>query len=150
MKEIGLTQGMVALVDDGDYEWLNQWKWYAGKLGNGYYASRHNGQPVVLMHRQILGLVPGDGKIADHENRDSLDNRRKNLRVVSKSKNCLNHNGHIDNTSGHTGVSWHKPRKKWQAYIRVNGKTVYLGVYKKIEDAVRSRVLAEEVYYSGP
>ena len=68
MKQIQLTQGKVALVDDLDYDWLSQWKWYAHKeYGECFYAVRHSYQRegkrrLIPMHRQILGLEYGDSR----------------------------------------------------------------------------------------
>lgn len=81
MKEIPLTQGYVTLVDDADYEWLSRWKWHY----HGGYAERGDG---VLMHREITDCPAG--KEVDHINHDPLDNRRENLRVVTRWQNMLN------------------------------------------------------------
>lgn len=89
MKEILLTQNQVALVDDADFEWLSQWKWYAiwSPGIKGFYAVRRGRLPdgrrsLIRMHRQILGLDMADKRQGDHVNHDTLDNRRENL-VVS-------------------------------------------------------------------
>lgn len=86
MREIKLTQGLFAKVDDEDYERLNQYKWHAAKGKYHTYASRYIGKGAtgssksVPMHREILGIT--DSKVfGDHINHDGLDNRR------SKSKN---------------------------------------------------------------
>jgi len=89
---IPLTQGKVAIVDAADYDWLNQWKWYASKEGRVFYAIRRDndcgGRDIkVRMHRVILGVPTGlEG---DHINGDGLDNRRANLRTVTKQQNSL-------------------------------------------------------------
>ena len=82
-KRIPLTQGRFAIVDDTDFEWLNQWKWHARKCRGKVYAARRRrkeegtGSEIMLMHREILGTPPGMD--SDHINRDTLDNRRSNL-----------------------------------------------------------------------
>ena len=89
MKQISLTQGQFATVDDEDFEWLNQWTWHAVRRGRGlYYVERShslgNGEYTeIFMGRQILGLEYKDGRRAEHINRDKLDNRRSNLKVVT-------------------------------------------------------------------
>ena len=79
------------------------------------------------MHRMILGLGYGDERKADHENHDTLDNRRSNLRVATTSQNGSNSRVRKDNTSGFKGVGYRGGR--FLAYIRVNGKRSYLGTY---------------------
>ncbi len=80
MKRIPLTQGQFALVDDEDYDRLNQFKWHAVKAHRSYYAVRTikdiDGKcKHIKMHREILGLVPNDGVFVDHINCVTLDNR---------------------------------------------------------------------------
>lgn len=72
MKQIPLTQGQFVLVDDADYDWLNQWKWNVLKMNGGnFYAVRSslkNGkQYAIYMTRQILGLKYGDSQMGDHK-----------------------------------------------------------------------------------
>ena len=151
MKRIKLTGNKFALVDDQDFEILNQYKWRADKDGNTYYAVRgiwkDNKVFRLFMHREILDLKYKDGKITDHINRNGLDNRKSNLRIVSKAENCRNHGGHSDNTSGHTGVSWHKVIKKWQSQIRAGGEKICLGYYNNINNAIEARKQGEIKYW---
>ena len=153
MKRIQLTQGKFALVDDKDFKELSKRKWYAHETGNTFYALRSiwdgKKQFRISMHRQLLGLSFGDGKIADHRNRNGLDNRRANLRVVSKSKNGRNRKLQVNSTSGHPGVCWYKPTKKWRAYIGLNGSPIWLGLYDNILDAVEARKKGEAKYWNN-
>ncbi len=134
MREIPLTRGLIAIIDDDDYERLSAYKWYAAKIRNRFYATRDTweggkkGIPV-RMHRDILGLVRGDGKIGDHKNRNTLDNQKENLRVVGYSLNNHNSNLRRNNPSGYRGVTWYR-NKHWNAQIGSNGKTIYLGRYE--------------------
>ena len=116
-KKIQLTQGKVSIVNDEDYRWLNQWKWYAHKIGGIYYAGRtvkENGnQFVVHMHRQIMGLVKGDKRDVDHINHNALNNRRINLRICAHWQNLNNQRRRITSRSRFKGVAWDKKRKKW-------------------------------------
>jgi len=148
-KEIELTRGKVALVDDEDYEELNQWKWYAHKSGSKrskYYACRAavrgEKEYTLRMHRDILGLKPGDGKICDHINRNPLDNRRANLRVANHTINGRNRGIQSNNTSGYKGVHWEKARKKWMADIKI-----HLGHFVNLEDAIEARKQGELKYW---
>jgi hypothetical protein len=135
MKEIILTQGKVAIVDDDDYEWLNRLKWryntgYAGRT----IGSRKN-QKSVYMHRLIL-QVP-DGLETDHINHDTLDNRKENLRICTRSENNCNR-ANKRNTSGFHGVHFNKEYKEWYATIMVNRLKKYLGNFKTAEEAARA------------
>lgn len=136
MKEILLTQGKVALVDDEDYPELSKYRWCAHKDGNTYYAMRHsptiNGKRhTILMHVVISGTPKG--METDHINGNGLDNRRENLRVVTRRENTQNR--HSPKSSKYPGVTWHKQRGKWMAYINVGSKQHYLGLYENEETA---------------
>lgn len=126
-KEIKLTQGKVVLVDDDDFEYLNQFKWRFFVKG---YARRNSPfllgkRTVILMHREIM-QTPAD-KQTDHINLDGLDNRRANLRICTPSENKQNMEAQSNNKSGFKGVDWVERDGKWRASIRVNGKRIYLG-----------------------
>lgn len=130
MKEITLTQGKVALVDDGDYEWLSRWKWYAwwNPKTRSFYAVRTDHPYRIYMHRAILGLTKGDGLKGDHvEPSRTLDNRRENLRIATTSQNGMNSRRGIGNSSGYKGVSFDRSRNQWMACIKVNYKNIFLG-----------------------
>jgi hypothetical protein len=140
MKEILLTQGKVALVDDEDYERLSKHTWQANKQQDGlYYAQRsvyHKGKRIhIKMHREILGFFYRDGKITDHKNRNGLDNQRNNLRPTTRAINRINSRMQKDNRSGFRGVSWYKRDDRWQVYIRINGIAMFFGRYIDIIDA---------------
>lgn len=102
MKEIPLTFGQVALIDDSDFELVSQYRWYANRsrrVGGywSYYATssrKVNGHPeIVRMHRLVMGACLG--QIVDHINRNSLDNRKENLRFVTARENSLNRSTRI-------------------------------------------------------
>ena len=150
-KEIELSQGKVALVDDGMYDELNCFRWFATKSKYTYYARRNKKENGVWttssMHRHILGLMCGDGDIADHINRNGLDNRRCNLRVVDYAHNSYNSNMRSNNKSGYMGVSWHKARKRWRAQIKIDDIDIHLGDYIEVLDAVEARKQGELKYW---
>ncbi len=138
MREIKLTQNKFALVDDSDFEWLNQWEWYALKDSNMFYAYRHvtinKKQTIVAMHREILRLEHKDGKQIDHIDRNGLNNQRFNLRLCDYRQNQANQILRKNSSSKFKGVYWNKVCRKWQAQIGYNGKTIYLGLFTdKIE-----------------
>ena len=99
MKKIRTTQNQVTIVDDIDYEELNQYTWYAiyNRCVQNYYIVRYElidgKNRAVQMARMILGLRPGDKRQAHHRNHDTLDNRRENLEIVTASYNQLNRHG---------------------------------------------------------
>ena len=151
---IELSQDKVACVDDLDYEYIKQWRWHAYYDGYNWYACRNSPRGKskrykIHMHRVIQGLNYDDGKTTDHINRNGLDNRRSNLRVVCNKANSRNHRGHKDNTSGHNGVGWDKHSQKWQARITANYQQIHLGHFSNIEDAVKARMLGEIEYWGG-
>lgn len=141
MKKIKLTQGKYAIVDDCDYVELSKHRWC---LRCGSYAGRYDGGVFVYMHR-IINDTP-DGMVTDHINRDTLDNRRANLRSADKSLNAINSKLPSDNKSGHKGVSFYK--NAWVAEIKHNRVKHYLGRFKKKSDAILARKAAELKYFS--
>lgn len=129
-REIQLTKGKVALVSIEDFERLSRGKWYAlesSKTGLWYAFHRivrGDGKSVIQgMHRDVLGLLPGDKRLADHIRRlDTLDNRRSNLRIATRSQNGMNRTTPAHNSSGIKGVSYDKDREKWRVQIQAHGK----------------------------
>ena len=135
-KEIPLTQGKVALVDDDDYEELSKFKWCAVKIKKWYYAVHYSPQNnsqshQLYMHAVIAGTPVG--MHTDHINGNGLDNRRENLRVVTCRQNQQNQ--HVITTSKYPGVHWHKRYQKWQAQIWIEGKNRFLGYFDDENDA---------------
>lgn len=142
-KKIKLTQGKYAIVDNDDFDKLNQWKWWVDYRG---YAVRDVGgrknKKRILMHR-LINNTP-KGLSTDHINRNKLDNRRKNLRTVNQSQNLFNTGLPKNNTSGYKGIQWYKNR--WVARIKVGYKSIYLGRYIKLQHAIKARKEAELKY----
>lgn len=139
MRKISLTQGKEALVDDQDYDWLNQWKWYFEKRPNTGYARRtirENGnKSYVYMHRMIMSASLGAQ--VDHINGNGLDNQRINLRTCSQSGNQRNRQKNIRSISQYKGVS--PLSGKWRAQIRYDGKKHHLGLFD-------TEILAAQAY----
>ncbi len=140
-KEILLSKGLVALVDDEDYERLQQHKWYAQAAPHGFYARRFVYQDssarMVAMHREILGLSSSDPREVDHINHDTLDNRKQNLRAVTPQENALNKSVYRNNTSGVPGI--YQVGKKWRAQFRRGGHLTNVGTFGSREEAVAAR-----------
>ena len=136
MKEIKLSQGKVALVDDEDFEYLNQWKWTAAKGGHTFYAIRNymiDGVVTrVYMHRLII--KPEGRSQVDHKDHNGLNNQRSNLREVTHAQN--QHNRTTKGfSSKYKGVDFNKRKGKWRARITKNCQQIHLGEYSSPEEA---------------
>lgn len=150
-KYIQLTKGQQTLVDDEDFEYLNQWRWHTSYYG---YANRRRHIKssrkdqkfeMIKMHRLIMGAPTG--MYVDHINGDKLDNRKSNLRVCTNAQNSANQQLRAANTSGYKGVTLDKRRGKWIAQIRINYKNNFLGYFDdKIEAAQAYNRKAKEVW----
>lgn len=139
-KQIELTQGMVAVVDDADFEWLNQWKWCVARYGNHAYAEHSirlpsGKQAAEKMHRLILNAPKG--MEVDHIDRDGLNNQRSNLRLATRSQNAINILAG-KGVSKFRGVTLDKRSGNWRSGIRINQKYIWLGAYKTEIDAARA------------
>jgi len=153
--EIQLTKEQIAIVDDVDYEYVSQFKWYAMKTKSGYYACRtfnENGiRHTELLHRVILASLLGrlleKGEECDHVNGNTLDNTRNNLRLASHSQNTRNRKTNANSTTGIKGVWWNKKDMKWQAGITVDGKLHYLGRFSNVEDAKKAYEQASKKFH---
>lgn len=138
MKLIPLTQGQVTLVDDADFDWLNQWKWLAVKSRESFYAARsphgpHKGRKLIFMHRQILNCA--DNMQGDHINHNRLDNQRQNLRSCTHVQNLFNRLP--KGKSKYLGLDIRK-NGRFHARIRIDGKRIYLGSFATEEEAARA------------
>lgn len=128
-----------AVVDLEDAADLSRWTWHMNASGYAQRSVKRRSEGYrcnISMHRQILGLSPGDGTEVDHINRDRLDNRRSNLRVVPKWGNRQNVTGGRG-TSKYRGVCLHAPSGKWVAYVGAGGRKHNLGYFSTEEEAAR-------------
>lgn len=151
MKQIPLSQGFFAIVDDCDFEDLAKHKWTTKKDHNKVYAYRTirlcNGKRTsVLMHRQILGI---DSPIdyCDHRDGNGLNNQRENLRLCSNSENQCNTSIRSDNTTGYKGVSFNRRNQKYRARVKHNGKIVYCKYFLCPIEAAKAYNEAAIVYH---
>lgn len=122
----------IVLIDNENYEWIINHNW---SLDNYGYActNKRKGMLSSLMHRLILNAPKGQD--VDHINGNPLDNRRKNLRICSRSQNLHNSKKHKDNKSGYKGVFWQSKSNKWRAQICCEGKRFSIGMFCNKKDA---------------
>ena len=133
MKEIPLTQGKVAIVDDEDYSQLMKYKWCLHGAG---YAHTSTGTAYVLMHRMVLSAAKNQR--VDHINQNKLDNRKSNLRFCTHQNNIRNSKLNKHNTTGYRGVHFYKPRGNFVAGIGLDYKRKFLGYFLTAEEAARA------------
>lgn len=142
MKEIPLSQGKFALIDDEDFELVSKYKWHISKKG---YARTEPGKKkkintAIPLHRLIMNAPAG--VMVDHKDLDKLNNQKSNLRIATFTQNNRNVGIRKDNTSGFKGVLWNRKSGKWQARIRVDKKQIHLGFSNNI-------ILVAKMYNEG-
>ena len=150
MKTIPLTRGLFTKVDDEDYDKYAIYRWHAAldsgtRNANPKYRAVHKfytgkvGKNIPLS-RLIINAP--DGMYVDHINGDTLDNRKKNLRLCTKAENGFNRGANKNNKSGYKGVSWVNKDKRWTAHINktINGeyKQYHIGYFLTKEEAAEA------------
>lgn len=151
MKEINLTNGGIALVDDEDFVKLSSYKWHRHDERTLQYARvalyGSGKQQILLMHRVVMNAPAGVD--VDHRDGNGLNNQKNNLRLCTDQQNSMNLKLFRTSTSGHKGVSWSKQSKKWESYIWFRRKKIRLGEYKEKADAITARENAEKELYGN-
>lgn len=159
-KEIQLSNGHTVLVDDEDYEWLNQWKWQYGSggyavrkeyLGYHYLGYKKKGKDItksIPMHRLIMGVIDNPDVQIDHINGNPSDNRKENLRICTNAQNCRNRNKpNMETSSKYKGVSYYKATNSWSAHIKLNYKKTHIGYYTLEEAAAMAYNVMAKLYH---
>lgn len=144
-KLIALTKGFVVLVDNEDFEEQNSYSWcLLSSRKSEHYAVRGNSPQRFYLHRVLLKAAKGQQ--VDHQNRNSLDCRKKNLRLSTQQQNMGNRSKRSDTTSRYKGVSYTKARSHlstpFRAFIGSGGlgakfPSKHLGYYATEEEAAR-------------
>lgn len=148
MREILLTQGFIAQIDDCDYEQVSALRWWPIKGPNTVYAYTNlssNPRKPVLLHRFITNAPAG--VYVDHRDRDGLNCQRDNLRFCTAAQNHQNMKKNRSSTSPYKGTHWNKEKCKWEARIRVNRKALFLGYYASPEAGARAYDAAARKYF---
>jgi hypothetical protein len=143
MNVIPLTNGGEVIIDESDYEFLSQFRWYKSLMGYACTPKARSIRPTkpklnsILMHRILLNAERG--QVIDHINGNPLDNRRENLRVCTTKQNVRNRkkseSGREKTSSIYKGVSLRKADLKWCAFIHENRKSIYLGAFSSEQEA---------------
>jgi len=149
---IPLTQGLNAIVDAEDFEWLSEYPWYASwdPRGKSFEArtnqTRTDGSRFQhKMHRLILEC--GLGEEIDHRNHNTLDNRRLNLRKCTQAQNKQNKRAYSRCKSGFKGVCWKTRERRWTAQIQVSKKKMFIGYFDSKEEAARAYDVAAKQHF---
>ena len=142
--KIKLTRGFVAIVDEDDYERVSKYKWWVVEKPRTKYAMGYVEGDQVLLHRFIADAPPGT--MMDHINRDGLDNRKSNLRFVTRSQNGANceKRRSVGVTSTYKGVYYNRDNKRWVGRVKVNGESIRRYFATEIEAAHARDEMAKE------
>lgn len=140
--KIPLTFNKYALVDFKDYRLLSKFTWCYLKTGYAVRVSSRLNPPrkTLYMHREIM--KPPDGMVVDHINHNKLDNRRRNLRVITQAENCQNYN------NPNRGVHFNNSRNRFIAKLKLGRRSIHLGTFKSYEDAVECAREGRKKYFN--
>ena len=134
------------LLECEAYDKIKDYCWY--ESNSGYMESTEktaSGYKCIRMNRIVMGNP--ENKVVDHIKHNKLDNRKSYLRSIDECKNVINKVPYKNNTSGYTGISFDNKTHKWRSAIKFENKSIHLGLFSNIEDAINARKEAEEKYF---
>lgn len=123
---IPLTQGFVAVANLVDFEHLRKFNWRVKRNGRTNYAISDTGGVRTYMHREVLKTT----ELIQHKNDDGLNNCRYNIFASCALHNQQFKRKNLNASSQYKGVSWYRRDRRWQASIRINGKSTALGMFQ--------------------
>lgn len=134
------------VIDIEDVDKVKNYKWH---LRDDGYVSGTFGKKRKYLHHFIMDIekLSRTGLEIDHQDRNKLNNRKNNLKLITISNNRFNINIQTNNNSGIRGVYWNKKMDKWRGQIFHNRKNIHLGYFDKLEDAIQARIDAELKYF---
>lgn len=137
MKEIKLVNSeLTAKIDDEDFELVSKYSWNLSSNGYARTTVCYNGfRKTLFLHRLVLNT--NEQGYVDHINRNKLDNRRHNLRIVDASENRRNSKINSNSTTGASQI--HFERSKFRARVHWQGKRHYVGNFDTLEEAIEAR-----------
>lgn len=149
-----LSKGQSAILDEDDFDRFSVFKWSAQwcPCTRSHYVVRYSdggvkGRHRIFLHRLVMDLSDDDPRQVDHRNHDTLDCRKENLRIATRSQNQMNRYKNLNNTSGFKGVSWHKRDSEWRSQVVFEGRRIWLGRYRTKEEAAHAYdVKARELF----
>ena len=141
--EIVTAKGDVILIDSADVGLAKSYCWHVDSKG---YAHGGNNEKRFRLHNLLMSAPKG--MVIDHINRNKLDNRRCNLRIVTNQENQFNRGLGRNNKSGYLGVYFKKECKKWCCQLMLNGKHVFSGLFDNKEEAIAKRKSLEKEYFN--
>lgn len=141
---IGYTSnGEEFWFDLEDYDKIKKYCWFKHRK---YFEARI-GDKKIGLHKLVMNDIENQFDVDHIKTENKFDNRKLNLRLATRSNNCMNSIIPKNNTSGVVGVRCHSRDNIWEAYIYINKKCTYLGRFNNFNDAVKARKEAEEKYY---
>jgi hypothetical protein len=144
--EITISKKFISLIDDEDAPKIRGFGLHVNSKGYVEIRWQEDGSlKSMLLHRLVFGEC--SGKMIDHINGNPLDNRKQNLRAVTRAENQQNSKLYKSNTTGRKGVIWHVAARKYNARIQVNGKRINLGYFDTAEEASTAYESASKKYH---
>lgn len=145
MKNIKLTQGKFAMVDDDIFDHMNKFTWHVERHKKDiFYASRFRsrkikeGPKTILLHREIM--TPTKDFQIDHIDGNGLNCQRENMRIVTSRQNSQNKLVHRNGKL--VGCFWSKAHSMWRSQININGVKKHLGMFNSEREAHQAYVIA--------